>query len=424
MPAAFLRLRERPISIVAEIRRDRRPRRVPRAGVGPAVLRRACPRVAAASGALSLLLLGAPARVHARSMDPALARLVLDPSCTLEGAVAACVPDRPAYYKLVNQWGFALAPHSAYEARTTGLSGLQLSLSGAFTGIDSQADYWRRGTRGGEELAVNGVVGENSDPSSVLSVYSLEVRKGFGFGIEASGSVGLMPDTTIVTWGADLRVALLEGLRQGAWRYLPDTSLGVGLRRAAGMSDLDLGVLALDARVSEPFVGANGFIVTPWVGYQFMRIDATSSWVDLTPNRDALAECGYVGPNVPGTSEAVAAATGSDAGANPAAAQPASGAPAGVFDGSPVCNGGSGADFANAASFGEAEIWRHRLLVGLSYRKELLRVGAELITDLVTADDAQPDDAVATALRCDASGNDCHSSPRQWTVVVQVGAAF
>jgi len=357
-------------------------------------------------------------------MDPALARLVLDPNCTLADAVAPCAPDRAAYYKLVNQWGFALAPHSAYEARTTGLSGLQLSLSGAFTGIDSQADYWRRGTRGGEELAVDGVVGENSDPSRVLSVYSVEVRKGFGFGIEAAGSVGLMPDTTIVTWGADLRVALLEGLRQGAWRYLPDTSLGLGLRQAAGMSDLDLTVLALDARVSEPFVGANGFILTPWVGYQFMRIDATSSWVDLTPSRDALAECGYVGPNVPGTSEALAGATGSDAAANPAAALPASGAPAGVFDGSPVCNGGSGADFANGASFGEAEIWRHRLLLGLSYRKELLRVGAELITDLVTADDAQPDAAVATALRCDASGNDCHASPRQWTVVVQVGAAF
>ncbi|HKO91405.1 MAG TPA: hypothetical protein VJU61_09650 [Polyangiaceae bacterium] len=382
---------------------------------------RAC--LGAAPGVLGLLLLGSPGAVHARSMDPALARLVVDPSCTLPDALAPCTPDRPAYYKLVNQWGSALAPHSAYEARTTGLSGLTLSLSGAFTGIDSQADYWRRGTRGSEDQAVDGVVGENSDPSGVLSVYSFEVRKGLGFGIEASGSIGLMPDTTIVTWGADLRVALLEGLRQGGWRYLPDTSLGVGLRRAAGMSDLDLGVLALDARVSEPFIGSSGFIVTPWVGYQFMRIDATSSWVDLTPNRDALAECGYVGPNVPGTSEAVAPEEG-DAAANPAAAEPASGAPAGVFDGSPVCNGGSGADFASNASFGEAEIWRHRLLVGLSYRKELLRVGAELITDLVPADAAQPDAAVETALRCDASGTDCQDSPRQWTVVVQVGAAF
>ena len=109
----------------------------------------------------------------------------------------------------------------------------------------------------------------------------------------AVGNPDLNPEKAdTVTFGAIYRpsFALLEGLRQGAWRYLPDTSLGVGLRQAAGMSDLDLGVLALDARVSEPFVGANGFILTPWVGYQFMRIDATSSWVDLTPNRDALAE--------------------------------------------------------------------------------------------------------------------------------------
>ena len=48
-------------------------------------------------------------------------------------------------------------------------------------------------------------------------------------------------------------------------------------------------------------MGASGFIVTPWLGYQLLRIDADSDWVDLTPGRDALAECGYVGANVPGT---------------------------------------------------------------------------------------------------------------------------
>jgi hypothetical protein len=354
-------------------------------------------------------------------MDPALSRLVVDPSCAQLDSVTACAPDRALYYKLVSQWGFALAPSAPYEARTTGLSGFQISLLGAFTAVDSGADYWRRGTRGAGSAARSAEGGDapardaagfaqNPDPDAWLQLYSLEVRKGFGFGLEAAGSLGIMPNTSLVAWGADLRVALLEGLRHGAWRFLPDTSIGVGLRRATGLSDLDLGVLALDARVSEPLVGPSGFIVTPWLGYQFTRIDAESGWVDLSPGRDALAECGYVGPNVPGVP-----GSGAD-GATPVAG--------GAFDGTPVCRDGSRADFANGASFGGADVLRHRLLLGLSYRKELLRLGAELITDLVHPEDAQSSSSVAAALRCDSSGDQCRSSPRQWTVVVQVGAAF
>jgi hypothetical protein len=357
-------------------------------------------------------------------MDPALSRLVVDPSCAQADSSAPCVPDRALYYKLVSQWGFALAPSAAYEARTTGLTGFQISLLGSFTAIDSGADYWRRGTRGNpgsggaDEPSIDaGGFAQNPDPDSWLQLYSVEVRKGFGFGVEAAGSLGIMPNTSLVAWGADLRVAPLEGLRHGAWRFLPDASLGVGLRRATGMSDLNLGVLALDARISEPLVGPSGFIVTPWLGYQFTRTDAESSWVDLTPGRDALAECGYLGPNVAGAPQSV----GSEAAIDSGDALPTG---AGAFDGKPVCRNGSAADFANGASFGEADVLRHRVLLGLSYRRELLRLGAELITDLVPADAAQSNPGVTTALRCDHSASDCHSSPRQWTLVLQVGAAF
>jgi hypothetical protein len=365
------------------------------------------------------LWLAAPRFCLARSMDPALSRLVVDPSCAQPDSSTPCAPDRSLYYKLVSQWGFALAPSAPFEARTTGLLGFQLSLLGAFTAVDSAADYWRRGTRGSAPGSADGDAApavdaagfaHNPDPDGWLQLYSLEVRKGFGFGVEAAGSLGIMPNTSLVAWGADLRVALLEGLRHGAWRFLPDTSLGVGVRRTTGLSDLELGVLALDARVSEPLVGASGFIVTPWLGYQFTRIDAESAWVDLTPGRDAITECGYVGPNVPG-----APGSGADG------ATPAAGA---AFDGMPVCRDGSASDFANGVSFGEADVLRHRVLLGLSYRKELLRLGAELITDLVPPDDAQSSSAVATALRCDNSGSECRSAPRQWTLGVQVGAAF
>ena len=367
---------------------------------------------AVVGGALALAV-ATPCR--ARSMDPALSRLMLDPNCAALEA-PACAPDRALYYKLVSQLGFALAPSAPHEARTTGLSGFEVSLLGAFTAIDAGADYWRRGTRGQSDRTASvdsSGFEQNAEPNGWLQLYSLEVRKGFGFGVEAAGSLGIMPNTSLVQWGADLRVALLEGLRHGAWRYLPDTSVGIGLRRATGLSDLDLGVLALDARVSEPLVGSGGFIVTPWLGYQFARIDAESTLVDLTPGRDALGECGYVGSNVPGT-------PGSSASVSPSP----SAAPGGALDGAPVCRQGSSADFANSVAFGDADVLRHRVLLGLSYRRELLRLGAELITDLVHPDAAQSDASVAKALRCDSAGGECRSSPRQWTLAIQVGAAF
>jgi hypothetical protein len=64
------------------------------------------------------------------------------------------------------------------------------------------------------------------------------------------------------------------------------------------------------------------------------------------------------------------------------------------------------------------------VLAGVSYRREPLRVAAQLETDLLRPDAAQSDAAVSRALRCDAGGASCQPSPRQWTLVFEVGASF
>ncbi|HTV23482.1 MAG TPA: hypothetical protein VMG12_32555 [Polyangiaceae bacterium] len=362
---------------------------------------------AVSTAAVSTAALAWTSLASARPMDPALSRLVVDARCQTDAAVA-CVPDRAAYTKLVSQLGAALAPHAPHAARTTGLGGFDVSLLGAITSIDSGADYWRRGTLGSAAAAA-----ENDDPEPYLQLYTLELRKGFGFGIEAAASLGLMPHTSLLSWGADVRVALLEGMRHGLWRYLPDTSLGGSWRRATGLGELALGTLALDARFSHPFTSPLGFSVTPWLGYQWVRIDAGSELVDLTPRVGALEACDYVGNAVPGSPGSLEAE----------GALPASGAPAASLDGSPLCRA-SGADLQNTASFGDVAVHRHRVLVGASYRREPLRIGAQLETDLVRPDAAQSDSDVSRALRCDASGANCRASPRQWSVVLEVGASF
>lgn len=354
--------------------------------------------------ALAIISIAFGADAVARPLDPDLGRLVVDPGC-VTAAGAVCTADRALYTKLASQLGFALAPHPTHEARSTGLAGFDISLEASLTGIDSAADYWQRGTQGGRDGA--------QSLDEYLQLYALELRKGFGFGVEAAGSLGVMPHTTLLAWGADLRVALLEGMRHGLWRYLPDTSIGASLRQATGLGELALRTWALDARFSRPFASPAGFVVTPWLGYQWVRIDADSEQVDLTPAVGAVESCGYAGSNVPGSPGAL----------ETAGASPSSGAPPGTLDGAPLCRA-SGADWANSVSFGEADIQRHRVLVGASYRREFLKLGAQVVTDLVRPDAAQTDAAVARALRCDASGDNCRPSPRQWTVVLEVGASF
>jgi hypothetical protein len=246
-----------------------------------------------------------------------------------------------------------------------------------------------------------------------LQLYALEVRKGFGFGIEGPASLGVMPQTSLLSWGADLRVALLEGLRHGAWRYLPDTSVGVAVRETTGLGELSLGTFAVDVRISEPFL-AGGYALTPWLGYQWVTIHADSTLVDLTPAVNAAGVCGYAGANVPGNAGSTEAL----------GAVPASGAPPGTLDGSPLCAAGSGADYRNSVAFDATDIRRHRALVGVSYRRELLKLGAQFVADLVRPDAAQSDAGVATALRCDQGGESCHPSARQWTISLGVGASF
>jgi hypothetical protein len=276
----------------------------------------------------------------------------------------------------------------------------------AFTGVDSDAEYWRRGTRGSGGASAL----ENTAPASVLSVYSLEVRKGFGFGLEAVGSLGVTPDASLVSWGGDLRVAVLEGMAGGRLSMLPDLSLGAALRHVAGLDDLDLTVFAVDARVSRRLVVNNRQILTPSLGFQWVQVSADAQQVDLTPGTAPLLDCGFVGANVPGTTAGTASAD--------------SGAPAGVFDGSALCETPGLADFASTVSFGQAVVARQRVLLGLDYRYERLDVGAELITDLLAPGDAQSDSNVKRALECDVNGERCASSPRQWTVAVVVGTEF
>jgi hypothetical protein len=339
-------------------------------------------------------------------MDPAIERLVLDPNCRTAqgefndsdlqvlidglGRKDHCVPDDAAFKKLINQYGFAFAPTAMHSARTTGFGGFHLSIEAAYTKISDGEDYWENGTQGTRDASSNQASVRNTSPQSLLQLYSLKFRKGFGFGLELAGVVGFMPKTSILSGGADVRLALLEGFRTGVGGILPDIAVGGGVRTITGTAQFQLTTVGIDGQISKPLPVADSSVITPWLGYQYLFIFGDSGLVDLTPGTDAIGYCNYTGPNVPGNGN-----------------EPHSG--------QPVCNGGSQLDFNNNTTFDAVRLERQRMLFGLNYRYEMVMVGGEFIWEIIPPEDAQNDDDDKAAL----AGED-----KQWTIALELGAMF
>jgi hypothetical protein len=358
----------------------------------------------------------------AEPMDPALERLVVDPRCRSDegvylddpanldalqagpGGARWCKGDDAAFIRLMNQYGSALAPTAMHSARTTGYGGFHLSLEAAYTTIDDGADYWQRGTQGPRDVNSNKASTRNSSPQSILQLYSLKFRKGFGFGLELTGIVGFMPKTSILSGGADVRMSILEGFRTGAGGILPDIAVGGGVRTITGTSQFQLTTVGIDAQISKPLPIADSSIITPWIGYQYLFIFGDSGLVDMTPGTDALGYCNYSGGNLPGNGDPEKPPPTAD---NPN--------PTPVYDGQPVCEGGTPLDFNNNTVFDPARIRRQRMLAGLNYRYEMVMVGGQFIWDVVGVKDAQVYDDEKDAL----DGED-----RQYTIVFELGGMF
>jgi hypothetical protein len=346
----------------------------------------------------------------------ALGRFNDDPA-TLDALEAstgrrACSPDHAAFMRLVNQWGFALAPSAMHTARTVGFGGFHFSLEAIYTKIDDTADYWKLGTRGDRDPQSDRGAPYNANVPGIIQQYSARVRKAFGFGLEVSGQVGFVPASSILTGGADVRFALLEGFRTGFLGIFPDVSVGAGVRTITGTPEFQLTTVGADVQLSKPLPLSDQSVLSPWVGYQYLWIFGNSGVVDTTPATDALGYCQYAGSNVPGSTDPRKT----------------------VADGQPVCAGGQPSDFNNNVVFSDVRLQRHRMMFGLDYRYEIVSVGAQFITDVLPPADSQTGSDTTEVYVRDANNRVTkqrltdkqilEGTPRQWSLVFQVGAQF
>lgn len=357
---------------------------------------------------LGLFFLSVACPAVAQTMDPAIDRLITNAPGTCrdskgqinptpftaanESGYTPCLPDNAAFHRLVSAYAFALAPTAMHSARTTGVGGFHIGLEAAYTGIDSGADEWKRGSRGSGTLA-DGNSG-NSNPAGILQLYSVKIRKGFGYGFELGAQTGFMPQTSLWSTGADVRISLLEGFRKGIPGYIPDVAVGGGVRTITGTSQFQLTIASFDAQISKPLKVADAIVLTPWVGYQQLFTFIDSHVTDFTPNTDEEKICNSQGAALPGQ------------------AGPSEDGNTGRI----VCaSNGSGADFNNNRTFQSAQIERQRLILGLNLRHEILTFGVQFITDLFKPEDSQNSDVHKKELA---------GMPRQWTLGIDGGLFF
>lgn len=352
----------------------------------------------------------------AASMDPALARLVTSDACRTGGPTgtgqyynpasgfARCTPDHAAFARLINQYGFAFAPPVMHSARTTGYGGFEVTLEGTFTTIDSSADYWVKGTEGPDDEVENLASVENASPASMLPVYALKFRKGFPFGFELAASFGNMAMTSFWVAGADARLSLLEGFRRGIPGVLPDIAAGGSVRTVTGSDQFQLTVLGLDGVVSKPIPMGGTVVLTPYLGYQYLRIFGDSGLIDLTPNTDAVNYCGFSGVNTPATPD-------------PSKQD---------RDGQPICGSGTPADFNNSVVFDAVRLNRHRGIAGAQVRANMFRFGAQVMFDLMSPASANPSQTreVEDANSVVTQVNDLDGVPSQFAFALDAGVIF
>jgi hypothetical protein len=151
---------------------------------------------------------------------------------------------------LSKEAGAAIAYRNTAPAAPLGITGFDAGVEVSAIDISSESDYWNKAF--------------NSDAPSLLYIPKLRVRKGLPFGIDVGAMYSYVPDTNIKIYGAEVSKAILDGT-------LATPALGVRATytRLAGVNDLSLQTVGVDASISKGFV-----ILTPYAGAGGVWIDS------------------------------------------------------------------------------------------------------------------------------------------------------
>jgi len=177
--------------------------------------------------------------------------------------------DQEAFKGLTTELGFVFSPHALSPAETTGHAGFDIGVDYTLHFIQTQNEYWSTATERGRQ-------GKVVPP--VLQTIGVRARKGLPFSIEVGAGGKYLFESHMYALGADLKWALNEG-----FIWFPDFALTAGVNRLIGNKHVDLTVATAGAQLSKTF-GLFGMMrIAPFLGYNYVMINAASSVVDPNP---------------------------------------------------------------------------------------------------------------------------------------------
>jgi len=154
------------------------------------------------------------------------------------------------FKELSKEAGAALAYRNAAPAAPLGITGFDIGAEVSFIDIKKDSEYWQKAL--------------GTDTSSYLYIPSLRARKGLPFGIDVGAMYSYVPDSNVKLYGFEVSKAILEGTA-----VTPALGIRASYTKLAGVSDLDLQTVGIDANISKGFA-----IITPYAGAGLVWVDS------------------------------------------------------------------------------------------------------------------------------------------------------
>lgn len=180
------------------------------------------------------------------------------------------VGDQDAFKGLTTELGLMFAPRPLAPAETPGHAGFDLGLDYTLNFIHSKNAYWADTTE-------RGLITRSMPP--VLHTLGLRARKGLPFSFEIGAGGSYLFESHMYAVGADIKWALNEG-----FVWLPDLALDAGVNRLLGNDQIDLTMASFGAMLSKTFGLFGVMRLSPYLGYNYVMINAASAVIDPDPS--------------------------------------------------------------------------------------------------------------------------------------------
>jgi hypothetical protein len=223
------------------------------------------------------------------------------------GPIAVPADAQSMFRSLMSELGVAIAPRMMTPADTLGYAGFQFSAELGVTKINADRPFWR----GVEGSSPNFAAPTLARPDSYLTTVGGFVRKGMWLPLPAlefgAGAVNIVGSRMYALQGY-AKLALQEGFH--GW-VLPSVAVRGSASELLGTNQVDLNVFGVDVIASKAFGLAGTVRLEPFVGWNYLWIDAVSGVIDATPACDAVGLHNSAPGKIPEGSLCAAADSGS-----------------------------------------------------------------------------------------------------------------